>query len=87
MNLLILITTIIMAIVPYSAVKTTGTMMDMEHVVLYMQENRPFDHYYGKLRGVRGFNDRAAPLLKSGLPVWYQPVEKIPKTSILCGCD
>jgi len=56
----------------------TGTMMDMEHIVLYMQENRPFDHYYGLLKGVRGFNDRAAPDLPSGKPVWYQPVEDRP---------
>lgn len=46
-------------------------MMDMEHVVLFMQENRPFDHYFGNLRGVRGFNDRAAPDLPSGRSPFY----------------
>jgi phospholipase C len=46
--------------------KPTGTLKDMEHVVLFMQENRPFDHYFGVLKGVRGFNDRAAPNLPSG---------------------
>ena len=33
----------------------------IEHIVVFMQENRAFDHYYGSMRGVRGFNDRAAP--------------------------
>ena len=44
----------------------TGTINDVEHVVLYMQENRAFDHYYGSMKGVRGFNDRAAPKLRNG---------------------
>jgi phospholipase C len=35
----------------------TGTLEDVEHVVILMQENRPFDHHFGTLRGVRGFND------------------------------
>jgi len=52
-----------------------------------MQENRPFDHYYGTMRGVRGFNDRAAPLLPSGKSVWYQPTAPpTPTNASLCGC-
>jgi phospholipase C len=38
----------------------TGTIRDVEHVVILMQENRPFDHHFGTLRGVRGFNDPRA---------------------------
>ncbi|MEI8081195.1 MAG: alkaline phosphatase family protein, partial [Actinomycetes bacterium] len=30
----------------------------IQHVVFIMQENRSFDHMYGTLSGVRGFNDR-----------------------------
>lgn len=41
-----------------------------------MQENRAFDHYYGTLKGVRGFNDRVVVPLKSGLPVFYQPTNQ-----------
>ena len=41
-----------------------------------MQENRPFDFYYGTMRGVRGFSDRAAVKLPSGLPMLYQPIDK-----------
>ena len=36
----------------------TGTIMDVRHVVILMQENRGFDHYFGTMRGVRGFADR-----------------------------
>ncbi len=38
----------------------TGTINDVEHVVVLMQENRPFDHHFGTLRGVRGFSDPRA---------------------------
>jgi phospholipase C len=38
-----------------------------------MQENRAFDHYFGTLRGVRGYGDPRAVVLPSGKPVWYQP--------------
>ncbi|MFD1050229.1 alkaline phosphatase family protein, partial [Kibdelosporangium lantanae] len=38
-----------------------------------MQENRSFDHYYGSLRGVRGFHDPAAVRLSTGKSVFYQP--------------
>src|ERR1700721_4556686 len=29
----------------------------VQHVVFLMQENRSFDHYFGKLGGVAGFDD------------------------------
>jgi phospholipase C len=51
----------------------TGTIDDVEHVVVLMQENRSFDHYFGTMRGVRGFADPRAARLRSGKPVWYQP--------------
>lgn len=50
----------------------TGTIKDVKHVVMLMQENRGFDHYFGTLRGVRGFGDRFPIPLESGKPVWYQ---------------
>lgn len=49
-----------------------STYLDAEHVVILMQENRSFDHCYGTLRGVRGFNDPRALTLPSGNPVWLQ---------------
>jgi phospholipase C len=36
----------------------SGTLADVEHVVIFMQENRSFDHYFGAMNGVRGFADR-----------------------------
>src|SRR5262249_58640521 len=39
---------------------TTGTIRDVEHIVILMQENRPFDHHFGTLRGVRGYADPRA---------------------------
>src|SRR5678809_1738374 len=49
-----------------------STYMDAEHIVLLMQENRSFDHTYGTLQGVRGFNDPRAISLPNGNPVWCQ---------------
>jgi len=51
----------------------TGTINDVEHIVVFMQENRSFDHYLGHLSGVRGYNDRFPVTLPNGLPVWFQP--------------
>src|ERR1700759_5049939 len=49
-----------------------STFLDAEHVVILMQENRSFDHAFGTLRGVRGFNDPRAVTLPDGKPVWLQ---------------
>lgn len=46
--------------------------LDAEHVVILMQENRSFDHSFGSLQGVRGFNDPRAIELSNGNPVWAQ---------------
>ncbi|WP_418959285.1 phosphocholine-specific phospholipase C [Streptomyces tritici] len=50
-----------------------GGLSAVKHVVILMQENRSFDHYFGTLRGVRGFSDRNAVELPSGRPVFEQP--------------
>ncbi|NKJ45811.1 phospholipase C, phosphocholine-specific [Burkholderia sp. SG-MS1] len=52
----------------------TGSIRDVEHIVVLMQENRSFDHYFGTLKGVRGFGDTRAINLPNGKPVWYQPL-------------
>jgi phospholipase C len=52
--------------------RATRSLMDVEHIVVLMQENRAFDHYFGVLRGVRGFGDPHPVTLPSGSPVWYQ---------------
>jgi phospholipase C len=46
--------------------------MDAEHVVILMQENRSFDHCFGTLQGVRGYNDPRAITQPNGNKVWLQ---------------
>jgi phospholipase C len=50
-----------------------GTMADLKHVVILMQENRSLDHYYGAMPGVRGFNDKQALNFQNGTNVFSQP--------------
>jgi phospholipase C len=50
-----------------------GSLNDIEHIVILMQENRSFDHYFGTMPGVRGFSDPTAIKLPNGNPVFYQP--------------
>jgi phospholipase C len=51
----------------------TRSLEDVEHIVVLMQENRSFDHFFGTLRGVRGFEDPRAVRLPNGALVWQQP--------------
>ncbi|MBR7826900.1 phospholipase C, phosphocholine-specific [Actinospica sp. MGRD01-02] len=66
-----------LGVVPLRAARasaaSTGTITDVKHVVILMQENRSFDHYFGTLQGVRGFGDRATILLPGGYSVFDQP--------------
>ncbi|KAG1309405.1 hypothetical protein G6F62_014825 [Rhizopus arrhizus] len=50
----------------------TGTINDVEHVVILMQENRSFDMYFGTFKGVRGFGDRITIPLAQNRSVWEQ---------------
>ncbi|WP_118185298.1 phosphocholine-specific phospholipase C [Paraburkholderia phosphatilytica] len=61
----------------------TGTIRDVEHIVVFMQENRSFDHYFGHLRGVRGYNDRFPIPLPNGNPVWKQPSAENSATPVI----
>jgi phospholipase C len=53
--------------------RSSGSLRDIKHVVMLMQENRSFDHYFGTMAGVRGFDDPQALKLSSGQSVFYQP--------------
>ena len=56
---------------------SSDSLDNVEHVIIFMQENRAFDHYFGSLKGVRGFNDRNTQPMASGLPnSFYQPVDQ-----------
>lgn len=52
-----------------------STYLDAEHIVILMQENRSFDHCYGSLQGVRGFNDPRAISMPGKNLVWLQKNE------------
>ncbi|MFD9794188.1 phosphocholine-specific phospholipase C [Streptomyces sp. NPDC059070] len=56
-----------------TAARGRGSVKDVKHVVILMQENRSFDHYFGTLSGVRGFDDRQALTLPGGDSVFRQP--------------
>ncbi|HET6501381.1 MAG TPA: alkaline phosphatase family protein [Amycolatopsis sp.] len=60
-----------------------GPLSEIEHVVILMQENRSFDHYFGTLSGVRGFDDPDALTLSTGKSVFYQPDPKNPAGYLL----
>jgi phospholipase C len=51
----------------------SGTIGDVKHVVILMQENRSFDHYFGTLSGVRGFGDKQALTYQNGTSIFQQP--------------
>ena len=55
-----------------SGLGATGTIQDVQHVVIFVQENRSFDHYFGCLNGVRGFGDRNTLLFQNGKSDLYQ---------------
>src|SRR5207248_2275505 len=42
-----------------ASVSSCGRLTDIEHVVIFIQENRSFDHYFGSYRGVRGFAEQS----------------------------
>jgi phospholipase C len=45
--------------VPSPPPASCSKLTDIEHVVILIQENRSFDHYFGSYRGVRGFSDQS----------------------------
>lgn len=60
-----------------------GSLRDIKHVVLLMQENRSFDHYFGTMAGVRGFDDANAMKLPNGRSVFHQPDAENPNGYLL----
>src|SRR3981189_3276709 len=53
--------------------RSNRSIKDVEHVVVLMQENRSFDHYFGTMRGVRGYGDPHPVTLPTGKSVFHQP--------------
>lgn len=65
-----------------SANNASGTIMDVEHIIVLTQENRSFDHYFGTMAGVRGFGDRH-PIPTVNGNVWWQRFEHEGETRLL----
>eukprot|EP01133_Synstelium_polycarpum_P007792 gene7792-9141_t len=56
----------------------TDGLKKVKHIVIFMQENRAFDHYYGLLPGVRGYSDPQPFIMKNqnNTNVFQQPDSK-----------
>ncbi|KIK54174.1 hypothetical protein GYMLUDRAFT_249774 [Collybiopsis luxurians FD-317 M1] len=50
------------------------SLAEVEHIVLFMQENRAFDHYFGTMAGIRGFKDPNVQVNADGRSVYFQKV-------------
>ncbi len=57
-------------------------LSDIDHFIILMKENRSFDHYFGTLRGVRGFDDPTA-LRADGGSLFRQADEAHPDGHVL----
>ncbi|WFD35072.1 phospholipase C, partial [Malassezia cuniculi] len=66
---------------------TTEDLKQIEHVILFMQENRAFDHYFGTMAGVRGFKDPNAQESHPGQDVFHQSVNASVKPKPPSGVD
>lgn len=56
------------------AINPAGSSLSaVKHIVIFMQENRSFDHYFGAMKGVRGFSDKVPLFLPNGNTVFQQP--------------
>jgi hypothetical protein len=69
-----------------AALERKGSLDRIEHVVILMQENRSFDHYFGTMRGVRGFGDRAALRMNNNQDIFHQPDPLRPDGGFCCPC-
>jgi len=53
----------------------TGTIKDLKHIVVMMQENRSYDHYFGTLQvpGSAGYGDKQTMVFQNGQNILFQP--------------
>eukprot|EP01133_Synstelium_polycarpum_P013833 gene13833-16310_t len=54
------------------AVNNIG-LTKVKHIVILMQENRAFDHYYGTMAGVCNYADPNPMVQSNGLNIFFQP--------------
>ncbi|KAJ5948164.1 phosphoesterase family-domain-containing protein, partial [Penicillium verhagenii] len=65
----------ILALILATSIAIADSLRDIEHVVIFMQENRSWDCYFGTMSGVRGFNDPNVQANDDGKSVWHQKVD------------
>ncbi|WP_444309062.1 alkaline phosphatase family protein, partial [Mycobacterium marinum] len=59
----------------YAAGPCSGHLTDIEHIVLCLQENRSFDHYFGSLSSVDGFDTPTSLFQQKGWDPRTQSVD------------
>jgi len=64
------------SLMPSTTRAARGRLNDIDYFIILMKENRSFDHYFGTLSGVRGFNDANAMRLPGGRSVFEQVDEQ-----------
>ncbi|OAX81171.1 hypothetical protein ACJ72_04490 [Emergomyces africanus] len=71
--------TAILLILLIERAEAVRSLKDIDHVIIFMQENRSWDTYFGTMAGARGYNDPNVQINPNGRPLWYQPID--PKMS------
>src|SRR5262249_5698545 len=61
-----------------------GSLTSLNHLVLFMQENRSFDHYFGQLNAFRA---KQTPPLPQDLDTWTSGTDKTPTNVSTPGYD
>ncbi|KZT51715.1 putative phospholipase C [Calocera cornea HHB12733] len=69
-----MIPAVLSSVALFAAAALGASLADIDHVVLFMQENRAFDHYFGTLYGVRGFADPNVQINADGRSAFYNQV-------------
>ncbi|PGH33019.1 phospholipase C [[Emmonsia] crescens] len=67
--------TAVLCILLIDRTEAVRSLKDIDHVIIFMQENRSWDTYFGTMAGARGFNDPNVQINPNGRPLWYQPVD------------
>ena len=83
----VLLASVAAAIAVVGVSANNSNLKQIEHVILFMQENRAFDHYFGTMAGVRGFNDPNVQIKSNGKSIFEQPVNSSAKPQPPKGVD
>ncbi|KAF5390851.1 hypothetical protein D9757_004453 [Collybiopsis confluens] len=68
------LSSLVLAVALCTGSALADSLAEVEHVILFMQENRAFDHYFGTMAGIRGFKDPNVQVNADGRSVFFQQV-------------